>query len=451
MEVRVRFAPSPTGNLHVGSARTALFNWLFARGNKGKFLLRVEDTDIERSKEEFLEEILNSLKWLGMDWDEEPMHQSKRLDVYRKKAQELLKADLAYEQEGRIHDKDGNVTTDSDRIKQKAIIFKVPRGEKIAFDDLVHGKIEVDTDTIKDQVMIKSDGFPTYNFACVIDDADMDITHIIRGDDHISNTPKQILFYKALKLKLPQFVHIPLILGTDKSRMSKRHGATSIREYKEQGFLHEALVNFIALLGWAPGGDREIMALNDIIKEFSLENIKKAGGVFDVEKLKWMNGEYINKLTDEEFLDLVLLDLKQRELVREPIDKEWLLKVVALFKQRTQTLVDFLEWSEYVFMEAEEIRYGNEAIDKRLRKVNGLEILEKTKEKFFALSDFSTQTTETACRELAEEMKIKPAEIIHAVRVAVSGRMIGPSLFELLEVLGKEKVVKRLELAKGLL
>ncbi len=451
MKVRVRFAPSPTGNLHVGSARTALFNWLFARGNKGKFLLRVEDTDIERSKEEFLEEILNSLKWLGMDWDEEPMHQSKRLDVYRKKAQELLKADLAYEQEGRIHDKDGNVTTDSDRIKQKAIIFKVPRGEKIAFDDLVHGKIEVDTDTIKDQVMIKSDGFPTYNFACVIDDADMDITHIIRGDDHISNTPKQILFYKALKLKLPQFVHIPLILGTDKSRMSKRHGATSIREYKEQGFLHEALVNFIALLGWAPGGDREIMALNDIIKEFSLENIKKAGGVFDVEKLKWMNGEYINKLTDEEFLDLVLLDLKQRELVREPIDKEWLLKVVALFKQRTQTLVDFLEWSEYVFMEAEEIRYGNEAIDKRLRKVNGLEILEKTKEKFFALSDFSTQTTETACRELAEEMKIKPAEIIHAVRVAVSGRMIGPSLFELLEVLGKEKVVKRLELAKGLL
>ena len=381
MKVRVRFAPSPTGNLHVGSARTALFNWLFARGNKGKFLLRVEDTDIERSKEEFLEEILNSLKWLGMDWDEEPMHQSKRLDVYRKKAQELLKADLAYEQEGRIHDKDGNVTTDSDRIKQKAIIFKVPRGEKIAFDDLVHGKIEVDTDTIKDQVMIKSDGFPTYNFACVIDDADMDITHIIRGDDHISNTPKQILFYKALKLKLPQFVHIPLILGTDKSRMSKRHGATSIREYKEQGFLHEALVNFIALLGWAPGGDREIMALNDIIKEFSLENIKKAGGVFDVEKLKWMNGEYINKLTDEEFLDLVLLDLKQRELVREPIDKEWLLKVVALFKQRTQTLVDFLEWSEYVFMEAEEIRYGNEAIDKRLRKVNGLEILEKTKEK----------------------------------------------------------------------
>ena len=230
--IRVRFAPSPTGYLHIGSARTALFNWLFARHNKGEFILRIEDTDLERSKAEFLDEILDSLKWLGLDWDGELIFQSKRLDIYRKAAKQLLDRGLAYEAEGEIRDKDGNVIKDSKRITQKAIIFKVQQSEVITINDLVHGAIQIESSTIKDQVAIKSDGFPTYNFACVIDDADMGITHVIRGDDHISNTPKQILFYKALGFKQPEFAHVPLILGKDKSRMSKRHGATSIREYR---------------------------------------------------------------------------------------------------------------------------------------------------------------------------------------------------------------------------
>jgi len=427
MTIRVRFAPSPTGYLHIGSARTALFNWLFARHNKGKFLLRIEDTDAARSNPEYLDEILDSLKWMGLDWDEEPVHQSKRFDVYKKLAEKLLKEEKAYTEEN------------------GAIILKMPQ-EKIAINDLVHGRIEFDLGLIKDLVLIKGDGSPTYNFACCIDDAEMKITHVIRGDDHISNTPKQIIVYKALGLKEPEFAHIPLILGTDKSRMSKRHGATSIREYKQQGFLSQALVNFIALLGWAPGGNKEIMPFDEIVKEFSLKNVKKANAVFDKEKLSWMNGQYVNNLGDEEFLNLLLPELKQKEWIDNSADKEWLLQVAALFKERSETLADFFEWADYVF--ADEIQYDPKAIDKRLKQDKVSEILNSLKDIFSTLDNFTAQTTEDTCRKLAEEMDVKPALIIHAVRVSVSGRMMGPSLFELLEVLGKERVVKRLEIAR---
>jgi glutamyl-tRNA synthetase len=439
--IRVRFAPSPTGFLHIGSARTALFNWLFARHNRGEFILRIEDTDLERSKKEFLEEILDSLKWLGLDWDGEILFQSKRLDIYRKKAKELLDKGLAYEAQGEIRDKDGNVIKDSKRITQKAIIFKVPQGKMITINDLVHGPIQVDSGTIKDQVMIKSDGFPTYNFACVIDDADMDITHVIRGDDHISNTPKQILFYEAFGFKQPQFGHVPLILGKDRSRMSKRHGATSIREYRDQGYLPQALVNFISLLGWAPGGDREILSSKDIIKEFDIKNVKSVNAVFDIEKLNWMNGQYINKLSDQEFLDLLAPGLAERGWKCD-------LKTARLFKERARTLSDFFEWSEYVF--SDQIKYEDAAVDKRLKKPGVDKLLDETKVAFSALKDFNKETTEEALRKIAERLGMKAADIIHPVRVAVSGRSMGPGLFELLELLGRDKVIKRLEAAKKL-
>ena len=445
---RVRFAPSPTGFLHIGSARTALFNWLYARHMGGEFILRIEDTDLERSKKEFLDEILDSLKWLGLDWDKELTFQSKRLDLYRKFAKELFDKGLAYEAEGEIRDKDGNVTKDSKRITQKAIIFKVPQSKIITINDLVHGPIQIDSSTIKDQVMIKSDGFPTYNFACVIDDADMGITHVIRGDDHISNTPKQIIFYEALGFKAPEFGHVPLILGRDRSRMSKRHGATSIREYREAGYLPQAVVNFIALLGWSPEGNREIVTLKEIVKEFDIKNVKSVNAVFDIEKFSWMNSQYINSLKNEEFLQMLLPQLKEKKWVDDKTDKSWLLKVVGLYKERAKTLFDFCDWAGYVF--TDEITYNEEAVKKCLRKEGVSEILIKMKEKLKALKEFNAENTEAACRQLAEELNIKAAAIIHPVRVAVSGVTVGPSLFELLNVLGREKVIKRLELAQKL-
>ena len=446
--MKVRFAPSPTGYLHIGSARTALFNWLYARHSGGKFILRIEDTDLERSKAEFLDEILDSLKWLGLDWDTELIHQSKRLDIYRKYAKKLLDEGLAYEAEGEIRSKDGSVTKDSKRITQKAVIFKVQPGKIIKINDLVHGPIEINTDTIKDQVVIKSDGFPTYNFACVVDDAEMQITHVIRGDDHISNTPKQILFYEALGFNLPEFGHVPLILGSDRSRMSKRYGATSIREYREQGYLPQAMVNFIALLGWSPGKDREVLPIDEIIKEFDIKNAKSVNAVFDIEKLNWMNGQYINKFDNQELLDLLMPELKSRGWISDQTNKDWLLKVTGLFKERARTLVDFFDWSGYVF--TDEIKYEEQAIKKRIKKEGVADILRSASERLTALKDFTAVSIEGACRELADELKIKAADIIHPVRVAVSGRMMGPGLFELLEVLGRDKVLKRLEQVKKL-
>ncbi|MDP6685822.1 MAG: glutamate--tRNA ligase family protein, partial [Candidatus Omnitrophota bacterium] len=271
--VRVRFAPSPTGNLHIGSARTALFNWLYARSQGGKFILRIEDTDKTRSNEEYLKEILSSLEWLGLEWDEGPYFQSKRQDIYHSYVEKLLTQGLAY--------KDG-----------EAVIFKVPH-EKIKIYDVVHGEIEVDNSLIGELVLIKSDRTPTYNFACVIDDIDMKLTHIIRGDDHISNTNKQLALYKALGVKPPKFAHIPLILAPDKSRLSKRFGAVAISEYRQKGYLPQAMVNYLALLGWAPGDNREFMDTPQIVKRFSLKRVNKTGAEFDENKLRWLNGEHI--------------------------------------------------------------------------------------------------------------------------------------------------------------
>jgi len=423
--VRVRFAPSPTGFLHIGSARSALFNWLFARHEGGKFLLRIEDTDKVRSKEEFLTEIVESLAWLGMGSDEELVFQSRRTDVYREKADWLISEGKAY--------KEG-----------EAIRFKMPR-QKIAIEDVTRGRIEFDSKILKDEVLIKSDGTPTYNFACVIDDAFMGITHVIRGDDHISNTPKQVAIYEALGQKIPAFAHVPLIMGPDGGRLSKRHGATSIREYRDQGYLKEAIVNFLALLGWSPGDDREILAIEELIKDFSLERVNRTSAVFNIDKLNWLNGQYIMQKTGEELLERLEPILREVKIIGENYDREKLKNLIELYKIRTRTLTDFIGHLKVFY--GDELVFDEKGVNKHLKKEGTKELLAKWKERIEVLESFDKAALEEDCRKLADELGVKPAKLIHPTRVAISGRTHGAGLFEMMEALGKEKVVSRIDYA----
>ncbi|NOR53765.1 MAG: glutamate--tRNA ligase, partial [Candidatus Aminicenantes bacterium] len=384
--VRVRFAPSPTGYLHLGSARTALFNWLYARHTGGKFLLRIENTDRVRSDTKFLEEILEDLKWLGIDWDDEPIFQSRRFDVYREKAEKILARGKAY-REG------------------EAIIFKVEKGRSIELNDIIHGKITVNTDNIKDQVMIKSDGSPTYNFSCVVDDSYQEITHVLRGDDHISNTPKQILFYEALELKLPQFGHMPLILGPDGAKLSKRHGVVSVEEYKKEGFLPEALANYLILLGWFPGEDREVLSLNEAVKLFDINDMSDVQAKFDIQKLKWMNGEYIMKKKTEELLPLI----KDRLLVAgfdiSSVADDYIAKIVGLYKIRMKTLDEFVELADFFFKD--DFTVDEEGKKKHLDDEVKKENMRIFADRMESLEAFSQESTEEICRDIIEERSIK--------------------------------------------
>ena len=421
--VRVRFAPSPTGNLHIGSARTALFNWLYARHNNGKFILRIEDTDRERSKEEFLEEILGSLKWLFMDWDEGLVFQSKRFDIYKAYAQKLVERRAAY-------------------LEGPAIIFKVEKGKKVSFEDMIRGNVEFSTNDIKDQVLIKSDGTPTYNFACVIDDAEMKISHVIRGDDHISNTPKQVMLYEALSLPMPEFAHIPLILSKDGGRLSKRHGATSISEYKNMGFLHEALVNYLSLMGWAPGNDREILPLDEIVKLFDVKDVNKTGAIFDMDKLTWMNSQYIKNMDPEGLAKKAEDFLRAKNIIDDKFDVNKWRDVVNAYRERSRTLEDFI--SVYKIFFSPEIEYDEKAVEKYLKKPNSKDIINRCKTAVETCAKFDKISIEESYRKLADELKLKAAELIHPTRVAISGKTVGAGLFDIMELLGREKVLKRL-------
>ncbi|MDD5424461.1 MAG: glutamate--tRNA ligase [Candidatus Omnitrophica bacterium] len=429
--VRVRFAPSPTGFLHIGSARTALFNWLFARHEKGVFVFRVEDTDRERSKDEFLQEIISSLKWLGMDWDEGPFYQTKRLDAYRSYAQKLLKEGKAYEAEGTLGG-------------EKAIILSMPK-EIMVMEDIVHGKVTFDMNLQKDLVLMKSDGFPAYNFACVIDDDDMKITHVIRGDDHISNTPKQLALYKALGIEPPKFAHIPMILGTDRSRMSKRHGATSISEYRQMGFLPDALVNYISLLGWAPSDDKEVLPIAGIIKEFSLEKVGKTGAVFDINKLTWMNGEYIRAKKTEDLADMIVPGLKREGALNDGFDKGKLAEVVKLFQPRAKTIKELADSAAPFFTDVME--FDAAAVSSILDKDGVKQKLEAVISRFSAIDDFTAPALEECVRKLAAELGLKASELIHPIRVAITGHKVGASLFETVALVGKERSITRLRSA----
>ena len=427
--VKVRFAPSPTGSLHIGSARTALFNWLYARNQGGRFILRIEDTDKERSDNKHIEDILASLKWLGLNWDGEISYQSKRFDVYKERAKKLVAKEKAYYEE-----------TD----KGKAIRLKVVKDELVTFYDLVHDKIDVSSNTIDDFVIIKSDGTPTYNFACVVDDVDMSITHIIRGDDHITNTSKQLLIYRALDRKPPKFAHIPLILGEDKSRMSKRHGATSIAEYKKRGYLPEALVNFLSLMGWSPKDDREKLSIEQIIKLFSLKAIVKTGAVFNIKKLNWLNGEYIREKPIGELTDFVAAHLIEKNIIKEDYDRQWLEAVVRSFQTRFCNIEEFIEQSGFLFQDR--ISLDKDAVSEHLRDNETLAMLIKLKERLEKVDPFTPALIEKCVRSLAEEQGIEAAAIIHPTRVALTGRTAAPGIFDVISLIGKPRVIERLSL-----
>lgn len=423
--VRVRFAPSPTGFLHIGSARTALFNWVYARRYGGKFLLRIEDTDMARSEGRFLEEIVTDLKWLGIDWDEEPVHQSKRFDVYRAAAEELIKSGKAY-REG------------------EAYIFRMPPGRVIEIDDMIHGKVTFNTNDIKDQVMIKSDGSPAYNFCCVVDDAYLKITHIIRGDDHLSNTPKQILFYEALGLPVPEFGHMPLIMGADGAKLSKRHGGVSVEEYKREGYLPEALVNYLLLLGWSPGADREVIGLEEAVKVFDIKNMTGVQAKFDLQKLRWMNGEYIAKKKTEELLPFIKGQFVAAGKT-PTLSEETVFKIVEMYKVRIKTLSEFIPATDHFF--GDDYSVDAAAVEKHLKNPESKKILAEFTDAVEKIEAFSHSALEEACRSMAENKKIKPAQIIHPTRVAISGKTAGAGLFEMMELLGRDRVLARMRRA----
>ena len=463
--IRVRIAPSPTGYLHVGTARTALFNYLFARKEGGVFILRIEDTDIKRSSQEMVDVILDSLKWLGLEWDEGPYFQSERFDIYRKYAEKLVSEGKAYycyctpeeikerkekvQNQGKVWKYDRRCLHLTDEEKKrfegegrsKAIRFLVPDG-KTDFDDLIHGKIERENQDIEDFVLIKSDGTPGYNFSVVIDDHEMGITHVIRGDDHISNTPKQILVYRALGWDEPAFAHVPLILGQDRSKLSKRHGAVAVSYYRDEGILPEAFVNFLALLGWSPGEDREIFSMDELIKVFSLDRVGKKPAIFDINKLLWMNQEYIRKLDNEELVERIVPYLKRSGLIGEEFDRDYLLKVVHLMKERLQTLRDLEKIGYYYFKD--DFDYDPKGLKKRIYP--GVEKrLEMVIEELEKIDEWDEKACEDVVRSIADKEACKAGEIIHPIRLGISGMTFGPGLFELMELLGKARVINRLK------
>ncbi|MBU1087215.1 MAG: glutamate--tRNA ligase [Candidatus Omnitrophica bacterium] len=418
----VRFAPSPTGFLHIGGARTCLFNWLYARSTNGKFILRIEDTDQVRSEKKYLDEILDSLKWLGLDWDE-LYYQSERFAIYQEYAKKLLDCGKAY--------KDG-----------EAIIYRIPENAQIKFFDVLRGEITIGTEQLKDQVLMKSDGSPAYNFCCVVDDALMEMTHIIRGDDHIANTPKQIMLYEALGLKPPKFVHIPMIHGEDGSRMSKRHGATAITEYRNQGYLPEAVINYLALLGWNPGTDKEMFSLKTLVKEFSLKRVNKTAAIFDMTRLNWVNGQYIKDMDIDKLTQMIIPVLREKGYINDNYDRKWLTGLIELYKTRLPTLAHFPKLAGFFF--TDEIEYEQEAVDKFLKIDNTCDYLEKFAQALEKSNPFDKQQIETNVRVLVNALGINAGEMIHPVRVALTGGPVSPGIFEIIEFLGKEKSISRI-------
>ena len=419
--VKVRFAPSPTGYLHIGGARTALFNWMYARSQKGQFVLRIEDTDQERSKPEYEKEILDSMTWLGLSWDEF-YKQSDRFQTYRDNAEKLVTEGKAY--------RDGN-----------AVILTVAKGRDIRFDDLIRGLIIFNTDELKDQVLMKSDGSPAYSFSCVVDDALMGITHVIRGEDHISNTPKQILIYEALGFKTPKFAHLPLIMGTDGARLSKRFGAVAVTDYRGEGFLPDALVNYLMLLGWSPGGDQEVLPLLKAVEKFSIKKINKTAAQFNMEKLKWINAQYIKARDTAELTDQLVPLLREAGYLGEVFDRKWLENVVSLYKSRMSTLQDFIERTDYLFVQ--DFQVSPEARMSGLNEDRSREF-GLLAERLQKAASFDHASTEKIFRDLVAELGIKSGDLVHPVRVALTGQAVGPGLFETMSVLGRDKTVARL-------
>jgi glutamyl-tRNA synthetase len=423
MSVRVRFAPSPTGYLHVGGARTALFNWLYARHEGGTFLLRIEDTDKERSSDAHTQVVLDGLKWLGLDWDEALVFQGARVQRHREVADRLLAEGKAYQDDG-------------------AIRFRLPPGE-IAWDDAVHGRISFQGEDIKDFIILRSDRTPIYNLAVVVDDLDMRITHVLRGDDHISNTPKQIALYRALGAPLPVFGHVPMINGPDGKKLSKRHGATAVGDYQHLGILPAAMRNFLALLGWSPGGDREIMTLDEMVRLFSFAGVQQKSAIFDMTKLEWMNGQYLSMTPAEELYPLVAPQLAQLRLNG---DQAGVLKAIAAVKTRSRTTLDVAK-QVAVRLDAAHVQLDEKATREIAKDPEAYRASLEASLAALRDTDWTPAALEARLRRLAEERGVAAGKVFQPIRIALTGGTVSEPVNELLFVVGKDAALQRLEAA----
>jgi glutamyl-tRNA synthetase len=463
-QIRTRFAPSPTGYLHIGGARTALFNYLFARHYDGKFILRIEDTDRERSTPEAIQAILDAMKWLALDYDEGPFYQRERYPLYKDKIRELLAKGHAYpctctpaeldaKRQLAMKDKrkpmyDGTCRPAENMIpalptdKPFTVRFRSPRGGSTVVKDLIKGEVVFDNRELDDLIIARSDGAPTYNFCVVVDDIDMKITHVIRGDDHLANTPRQIQLYQALGHELPQFAHVPLILGTDKARLSKRHGATSVMVYRDMGYFPEAVVNYLVRLAWSYG-DQEIFSRADLIEKFSLENIGKSAGVFNPEKFLWVNFHYLKSRPAAQLADEVVPYL-QAKGYPVPADKKWLEKMIATLQERAKTLTELVEMARYYL--TDEITLDEKAAKKFLTQEASAPI-ETLIDKLSVLSEFIEPAIEQAFTNTLNEHGIQMGKLAQPVRVALTGGAMSPGIHEVIAVLGKERTLKRLNRA----
>ncbi len=462
MPVRVRFAPSPTGYLHLGGARTALFNWLYARHHGGTFILRIEDTDRSRSTEENIGFIVDALEWLGLDWDEGPpapgYRQTERLDIYQEHAQRLVRAGRAYycqcpperlEEERRVAEARKETFRYSGRCRDLgltsgALRLRIPSEGATVVDDLIHGAVTFEHGQLDDWILVRSDGTPTYNFCVVVDDVTMRITHVIRGNDHLSNTPKQILCYEALEYPVPQFAHVSMILGADRSRLSKRHGATSVQAFREQGILADAMVNYLARLGWSHG-DQEIFAREELVRLFDINDVASSGAVFDQAKLEWLSHEYLKATPDARLAELAVPFLARAGLP-VPDDRAWLARVVATLKERAKTLGELVEVGRFYFERP--AAYEPKAAQKFLTPA-GAERLDRLVERLGGLTAFTPEGVERVYRELTESLGLKLVDLAQLTRLAVTGKTASPPLFEVLALLGREETLARLGRARA--
>ncbi|MEA2568579.1 MAG: glutamyl-tRNA synthetase [Acidobacteriota bacterium] len=457
--MKLRFAPSPTGFLHVGGARTAIFNLLHARRYGGTYLLRIEDTDVERSRQHHAEQIVSSLTWLGIEWDEGPVYQSDRLDRYRERAAELVEQDRAYrcyctieelEADRAAAEKAGKQWRYSGRCRiasqlgderdgPHVIRFKVTPGP-IHFRDLIRGDVHFEGELLDDFVLLRSDDNPTYHLSVVVDDIDLEVTHVARGDDHLSNTPKHILLFRAFGADVPTFAHLPLILGSDKKRLSKRTGATSVEEYRDLGIVPEALVNFLTLLGWSPGGDRELFTADEASEMFDLSDVNKAPAVFDPEKLLWMNGQYLMRMSADDIYPHLVPFLGDA-----PRSLDELRDAIELNKSRGRTLRDIADLLQSYTIADEELEYDAEASKKHLKGDDLAQRMRELHAALAAVEPFDVNTTEEALRQLAESRGLGAGKLIHPLRLALTGRGSSPPIFDVAVVLGKEKSLRRLQ------
>ncbi len=462
-KVRVRFAPSPTGYLHLGGARTALFNWLYAKHNNGAFILRIEDTDRTRSTDEYIEEIIKGMNWLGLECDEGPFRQTDRFDTYKSYVERLLNDGKAYHcycspeeldknrkeamKEGRALKYNGRCRDLKEPVPgvDPVVRFRMPREGSTVVDDLIRGTVTFENEQLDDLIIQRSDGTPTYNLTVVVDDVDMEITHVIRGDDHLNNTPRQIQLYQALEYDIPRFAHLPMILGSDKARLSKRHGATSVMAYYDMGYLHDAIVNYLVRLGWSYG-DQEVFTREELIKCFSFDSVGKAASIFNPEKLLWLNSQYMMNSSPEELADLVIPFLLKDGTVsaEQELDRQWLSRAVHTLQERAKTLVELAASLRYYI--AEEIEYDEKA-RKKFLNTESRELLVELKEGLAVMTEFSEEGIEKLFKDVAEQHEVKLGKVAQPVRVSLTGGTQSPGIFEVIDVMGKEKTVRRLQRA----